>query len=396
MKLIRYLLSNMDITKIINETLVDEAKKIITESEGQVIVYHIHCDGEPVDSFDNEDDAMQNLDIYKGEHPNKSFTIEKRDYNSYLDMIDQLDDLGETKELKETKKMGKKTVKVKTLGQAILDAKERNLEEIILNGETYNVAECWKQLEEEELSGSQKELDKNDNGKIDADDFAILRGEKNEEEDGEQMVCGECGMTEDLCECGTAMNENTKKTLRLTESELIELISKMVSESVPGIEVTKKAQSGSEKENNENLKDVEQKLKDYASFDGNDNPEFPNQEGQGEEKQARQNSEEDDEFVADNRGGGLEDLDYDNEPSEMFRERLKMALSGDSKMGNSQDYANVVKSDLGDKIAKKVERKKKAEAEAPMYNKDSQPINESLQSELLKIKNLSEYNKSTQ
>jgi hypothetical protein len=186
-------------------------------------------------------------------------------------------------------------------------------------------------------------------------------------------------------------------TLRLTESELVDLIGKMVNESVPGLEMLKKTKDGSKKETEDHMKDVEGKMKDYLSFDGNDNPEFPNQvDG---EKVARKNTEEEDEFTADNRGGGLEDLDYDYEPSEKFKERLKKALEGDSTMGNSQDAANVVKSDLGKKIAKKVERKKKAEENAPMYNKDVQPvktINESMTDEIGKMLHLSKYNEKTQ
>jgi hypothetical protein len=412
---------DMDFNNIITEALSNEAKKIILESEGTVIIYHIHCDNEPVDSFEDEDTAMRNLDIYKKDNPNKEFSIVKSPYNSYGDMLDKLSEMGETTELKENKKMGKQTVKVKTLGQAILDAKERGLEEIKINGETYNVMESWKELSEGECNECgymEEETDVEENAFVLAADAAKDAGEEEFEfpkgsgkmhkvtiekdiDVNEGMgECNECGgelNEEGMCnECGTSMNESKKRTLRLTESELIQLISKMVNESVPGIEVTKKAQSGSKKDNDENMMDVEKKLKDYASFDGNDNPEFPNQEGQGEDKEARQNTSEEDEFVADNRGGGLEDLNYDNEPSDMFKERLRMALSGDAKMGNSQEYANVIKSDLGQKIAKKVERRRKSIEDAPMYNKDVQPVNESLERELLKIKNLTTYDKRTQ
>jgi hypothetical protein len=153
------------------------------------------------------------------------------------------------------------------------------------------------------------------------------------------------------------------------------------------------------------MADVEKEMKKQASFDGNDNPEFPKQVNKGE-KVARVNSEKEDEDVADNRGGGMEDLDYVNEPSENFKKRLKMALEGDALMGNSQEYANVIKSDTGKKLAKKVLRKDKEEEGAPMYNKDVQPskdVNESklkfsdlLNEEISKMKNIASYNKKTQ
>jgi hypothetical protein len=73
-------------------------------------------------------------------------------------------------------------------------------------------------------------------------------------------------------------------------------------------------------------------------------------------------------------------------------------------MGNSQDEANVVKSDLGKNIKKIAERKEKKRKEAPMYNKDAQPVKivkesekpKVLLEEMEKMKKLSFYNKKTQ
>jgi len=62
--------------------------------------------------------------------------------------------------------------------------------------------ECGKVSDElmEKLYGGQKKLDKNKNGKIDGQDFKMLRGEMDEDE------CTECGeMREgDMCECGSS------------------------------------------------------------------------------------------------------------------------------------------------------------------------------------------------
>lgn len=365
----------IDIQNIINESLAAEVRKtILNEENGGKEMYHITCEGEPVDTFETEDDTYAHLDIYKKNHPDKEFIIEKTNYNSYSEMIDRIEDLGEKLEVKETNTMEKKTVKVKNLAQAVLDAKEKGLKEFKVGEETYNVDECWKQLEEEEmcsecgdgpmdeeLTGNQDELDFDKDGDIGADDLADLRAGKKEVSEG-MGDCNECGAMlneEGMCsECGTPMNESKKTKLRLTESELVSLISRMVNESVPGLEVTKRAQKGSGEESKSHMADVEKKLKDVSSFSGNDNPEFPKQIGKGE-KVAQRSSEEENENIEDFRGGGLEDLNYDYEPSERFKERLKKALEGDSTMGNSQEYANVVKSDTGKNIAKKVERKAK-------------------------------------
>jgi len=203
------------------------------------------------------------------------------------------------------------------------------------------------------------------------------------------------------------MNESktNKKLIRFTESEMVNLIKKIITESVPGLDVTKKAQTQSKKDNKENAKNVGEKISKAIKIEGSDNPEFPHQNNSGT-KVARQNNEEENEFVEDNRGGKSIDLDYDHEPSDKFKERLKSALEGDSTMGNSQDAANVVKSDLGKNLSKQAERKNKKDKEAPRYNKEPQPVkevNESetqissvLKEEIDKIKKMSSYNKKTQ
>jgi hypothetical protein len=364
-----------NIVNIINESLIDEVKNaILNEEKDSKETYHITCEGEPVDTFTTEKEAHSHLDIYKKNHPDKEFIIEKVKYNSYSEMIDKLEDLGENLEVKETKTMEKETVKVKNIAQAVLDAKEKGLTEFKLAGETYNVEETWKQLEEEEmcsecgdgpmdeeLTGDQHKLDVDKDGDIGADDLEDLRAGKKEVSEG-MGECNECGSMlneEGMCsECGSSMNESTKQTLRLTESELVSLISRMVSESAPGLEVTKRAQKASGDESKSHMADVEKKLKSISSFNGNDNPEFPKAIGKGDTV-AQRSTEDENEEMTDNRGGGMEDLDYDYEPSERFKVRLKKALEGDSTMGNSQDAANVIKSDTGKNLAKKEERKVK-------------------------------------
>jgi hypothetical protein len=269
---------------------------------------------------------------------------------------------------------------------------------------------------DEKLYGDQDKLDVDGDGEIEASDLAKLRAGKESEDEVEEgedcMECGGISMEEgetcekcgqEICECGTMKNEG-KLSIRLSESELVTLIKKMVSEAVPGMETYEKSHKGSGSQNNEALSDVEKKIKDYLNFDGNDNPEFPNQIG-GEVK-ARRADEKESEEVADHRGGGLEDLIYDVDPSKEAQDRHEMALKGDTKMGNSQDAANVVPSKLGEKIIKKVKRKDKEEGKMPMYNKDVQPSREVKESEqaaenviseeIQRMKQMASYNKKTQ
>jgi hypothetical protein len=386
-----------EISNIIEESLFDEVRKtILSENTETKEVYHITCEGEPIDSFESEEIAMKHLDIYKKKHPEKEFIIEKKKYESPSEMIDKLDQMGEElEENKETKKM--KKVTVSGLAEAAMLAKTKNLKEFKFNGESYNLDEYWKQLEEEEKQCDEcgqgymeEESDVEESNAFvlaadaakDAgkDEFEFPKGsgkmhkvtiEKDIEVNEEKQTCSECGgmMNEEgMCnECGGSMYESKKTTLRLTESELVSLIKKMVvkskvNESVPGLAVTQKAQKLSGSESKSYMSDVEKKLKDISTFDGNDNPEFPKQIGKGE-KMAINPTEEQDEIIADTRGGGMEDLNYDYEPSENFKKRLKMALEGDPKMGNSQEAANVVKTDTGKNLAKKAERKKEKESE---------------------------------
>lgn len=328
-----------DLNLFINNILESEVKKnILTESKKEF--YHIKCDGEPIATFDSKEMAEEQLPKYKKSHPDKELIIEKGEYNDYSEMIDKLDEMGEELEEKENINM--------------------------------------------------KTQDSNEN-------MDINMSEKKE-------TCNECGgeMKEGMCmECGTKMNESTKKKriLRLKESELVELIKNSIVESVPGLTVTKAAQSKTKQESEENSREVAKKIQKATSFEGNDNPEFPKQIGKGE-KVTRKPVENEEEIVADYRGGGMEDLDYEIEPSEMFKERQKMAIKGDSKMGNSHDAANVIKSDLPEKILKKVERKKQKEKEEPVISwghswkspVDMKVVNE----EIERMKKLLSYNEKTQ
>jgi hypothetical protein len=444
-----------ELNALIESIVLQEVKKTIMEqSEGKKEVFHIMCDGEPVDTFDTEDEAKEHVDKLKQDHPGKQFIIEKVAYESHNHMLDKLDEMNDQ-----------------------------------IENETENMENTQM---DEKLYGNQSKLDKNHNGKIDSDDLKMLRkDESNEEEcmecgdgymeeegssleqgvtqdyspvnegmvcnecgvgymDEESGICNECGYMEEhaqdgdsenvcpkcgkqLCECGMGMYETKSKTVRLKETELINLIKNMVSESmkgipqtpgVPGVTFTKKAQQGSKKENNDAITAVEKKMKDYLNFDGNDHSEFPHQNGMATKKATINNTKEQDEEVAKNFAG-LQNLDYDLEPSEQFKKRLKMAIEGDTLMGNAPttEKASIKPSNGADKgkeakeksgtsiptpeTAKKIEKqvkdRQKDKDNRVLYPKEKIPVSETkvnftniLNEELNKMKNLSSYNKKTQ
>jgi hypothetical protein len=453
-----------EINNLINSVISEEIRNTILMESNHKEVYHIKSEGEPIATFDTEEEALEALPDYKAKSTGE-LIIEKGTYESHEDMLDKLDEMGEELEEKENTNM-------KT---------EKPIDE--------------------KLVGKQKNIDKNDNGKIDAEDFKLLNKEEEEcdecgemkeayydnpdygydsvmdsvddlfepgteendkladavstafnrgdidtidfthsingpmdavkqiakeiglmddddtnsdsdipflDEINEGEMCEQCGseMKEGMCtECSSKLMESKKKVLRLRESEMMELIKKIVTESVPGLEITKKAQTQSKKDNESNATEVASKIKKATTFEGNDNPEFPKQIGKGE-KVARKNTPEQEEEIEDNRGGGLEDLAYDMEPSQQFKDRVKKSLEGHSSTGNSQEYGNVIKSDLGKKIADKVERKQKARKDMVMYNKDVAPtsvVKESksetknvLLEEIEKMKKMASYNEKTQ
>ena len=219
-------------------------------------------------------------------------------------------------------------------------------------------------------------------------------------------VCEKCG--KDVCECSKNINESKKKkVLRLTEAQMNRFIANIIKESHPGITVTKKAQGESKKENEEYAGEVEKKMKDYLSFDGNDNPEFPKAIGKGEKKVAEPLSKEDQEYVDDYRGGKALDLTYDQEPTEEFKKRLRGSLTGSPETGNEQEEdSNIIKSDVGKEMLSNAERKVKKVKKDPMYKKDPQPVtnvhemtqkdDEVITEEIEKIKKLYNYQDRTQ
>jgi len=387
-----------ELNSIIENAVINEIKKtILSESEeGKKDVYHIKCEGVPLATFDTEEEANEALPTYKDKHKDGELIIEKGVYENHGDMMDKLDEMND--QLEETDDMqNTQPMEGNEFSGALKAAKDAGEEKFTVDGQEYDVEECWSKQMEEELHGNQDKIDADKDGKISANDFKMLLKKKSDVEETEEP-CDECGSGM------TSVNEG-KKVLRLTESEMIKVIKSIVKESIPGLEALNKAKKGTGTETKSHMADVEKEMKKQASFDGNDNPEFPKQVNKGE-KVARVNSDKEDEDVADNRGGGMEDLDYTNEPSENFKKRLKMALEGDALMGNSHEYANAVKTDTGKNLLKKVLRKDKKEDEEPMYKKDVQPVksvNESkskfsdlLNEEISKMKNIASYDKKTQ
>jgi hypothetical protein len=269
----------------------------------------------------------------------------------------------------------------------------------------------------EGLKGRQRKLDKNKNNKIDAEDFKLLRkGEK----DIKKMnnLSKKHGMEEQETEEGNAFSGAladakksgkdsfevdgkkypVKESVRMNESELINLIERIVLEqkstnvkdpaeknnlktigSAPGLEKYKQVHKKDGKENEDNLKAVAQKMKDYLK-DGSKgeydtNPKiFP--KGNGElakmSKKAYVPSGAVEDYIDNFTAAALENLDYDGiEPNE---EWVTNNIEGSSKTGNNPDWANTGESDVNKKRNKIRKDNLLGKLKRKAYNKAPQPV----------------------
>jgi len=407
---------------MVENIVLDEVRKtIMEESEGGKEVFHIKCEGVPLGTYDTQEEAENDMDTFKKMHPGKELIIDKGVYESHDDMLDKLDEMND--QLEETENMENTEMQPEegnAFSGALAAAKLKGEKEFKVGDKEYDVKE---DEECEECGGSYMEEEEED-----GDDFEdMLRGRRRKHsyvDNGEEMsdemseekeCCEKCG--KEMCECSGGMYESKKKKLRLKESELANLIVKMVNESMPGLDAAKKSHSESGKENKANLDAVEKKIAGMLKFDGNDNPEFPKAIGKGE-KVARKNTPSQEDEIKKNFAG-LENLDYDIEPDEKFKERLKRAIEGHTTMGNAPTTEKTdVKPSNGSKlgeepkdkngnviptpetakgIQKQVKDRQKDKDNRELYKKQPIPVqSKSINEEVEKMKKMFKYNEKTQ
>ena len=132
--------------------------------------------------------------------------------------------------------------------------------------------------------------------------------------------------------------------------------------SIPGMKQTDSILKKSKSENTKYLKHFDKKIKEYLDFENNSHPEFPHQNNSKTDYKSPmyRNTSEDEEFIEDFRGMGLEDANGVD-----MLDRIEDYLSGAQETGNAQTdkdgkaLGNVVPNKVGDRVLKKVKRKNK-------------------------------------
>jgi len=232
-----------------------------------------------------------------------------------------------------------------------------------IDAEDFKLLKKGKKEVKEKLVGKQHKIDKNKNGKIDAEDFKLLKkGKKSVKMTEEELVSFIENIINESGEIKVGNN-----VVSMTEDELVSFIKDIVNEA-EGDTFSKKPKSltdvesllrKSKSENEKNLKDVGKKMTEYIKYGSNgkyiENPDtFPKTNGQLKKSDVKAYRMDDaEEEYLDNlgRGPGMENLSYDEvSPNEDW---LTDNIKGSSRTGNNPKWANAEKSEINDNVNKK-------------------------------------------
>jgi hypothetical protein len=293
---------------------------------------------------------------------------------------------------------------------------------------------------EEKLFGGQHKIDKNKNGRIDREDFKMLRGRKYETKEGAKpdfLDLDDDGDKKEPMKTAAKQAKGKKVeetyyrienfgTTLFTENEMVDMIEKIIKENtkyekgkVSTSNVLKSSLNRSGKDENDYIKSVTKKMKEYlkdgSKGDYEMNPKhFPKGNGELEEMEKMAFSLTDDN----------EDFNYEiaglNIPVpdaiEFNDERMNKYYEGSSETGNAPG-GNALESDANSRFNKMRKKQTLDKLKKQSYNKAPQPVfneksgqekgegikiklesteDKKVISEISKMKNLIGYNQKTQ
>ena len=293
---------------------------------------------------------------------------------------------------------------------------------------------------EEKLFGGQHKIDKNKNGRIDREDFKMLRGRKYETKEGAKpdfLDLDDDGDKKEPMKTAAKQTkgkkveetyyriENFGSTL-FTENEMVDMIEKIIKENtkyekgkVSTSNVLKSSLNRSGKDENDYIKSVTKKMKEYlkdgSKGDYEMNPKhFPKGNGEIEkmEKMAFSLTDDNEDFNYEIAGLNIPVPDA----IEFNDERMDKYYEGSSETGNAPG-GNAIESEANSRFNKLRKKQTLDRLKKQSYNKSSQPVfneksgqekgkgikiklesteEKKVISEMEKIKNLIGYNRKTQ
>jgi hypothetical protein len=293
---------------------------------------------------------------------------------------------------------------------------------------------------EEKLFGGQHKIDKNKNGRIDRGDFAMLRAKKSETKEGAKpdfLDLDDDGDKKEPMKSAAKQAKGKKVeetyyriknfgTTLFTENEMVDMIEKIIKENtkyekgkVSTSNVLKSSLNRSGKDENDYIKSVTKKMKEYlkdgSKGDYEMNPKhFPKGNGELEdmEKMAFSLTDDNEDFNYEIAGLNIPVPDA----IEFNDERMNKYYEGSSETGNAPG-GNALESDANSRFNKMRKKQTLDKLKKQSYNKAPQPVfneksgqekgegikiklesteDKKVLSEISKMKNLIGYNQKTQ
>jgi hypothetical protein len=293
---------------------------------------------------------------------------------------------------------------------------------------------------EEKLFGNQHKIDKNKNGRIDREDFKMLRGRKYETKEGAKpdfLDLDDDGDKKEPMKTAAKQSKGKKVeetyyrienfgTTLFTENEMVDMIEKIIKENtkyekgkVSTSNVLKSSLNRSGKDENDYIKSVTKKMKEYlkdgSKGDYEMNPKhFPKGNGEIEkmEKMAFSLTDDNEDFNYEIAGLNIPVPDA----IEFNDERMDKYYEGSSETGNAPG-GNAIESEANSRFNKMRKKQTLHKLKQQSYNKSPQPVfneksgqekgegikiklesteDKKVLSEISKMKNLIGYNQKTQ
>ena len=350
--------------------------------------------------FDFDEEEFDNFDDFDSKYGGKQMMFARGDegrkfFDAYKNKFKSPFKVRTRRDMEE-----QETEEGNAFSGALADAKKSGKDSFEVDGKKYQVKEAeekWIQKTDMKKGALRKKLGVPEGEKIPKSKLNSLKKELMTKSKGDKKLSASDAKL--LKQVNLALTlggiKENKETLRLTETELIDLIESIVKEQKSekmeqpkdniktktpiGLTSVQKANKKTGEVSNAHIKDTAKKMTDYMK-DGSkekfttDPKHFPQGNGEMAEmkKKAYKASEAVKQYVDNFAYPGLENTHYDEiKPND---EWLTKNLEGSSETGNNTEWANAVDTGLGKKVNEKRKKNMYQKEKQKSYNKVAQPI----------------------